>query len=261
MILSLNNLTLKCRDKTLISNVCLEIISKKTTVLFGKSGSGKTLTTLAIQGLIPENIKQTNGAVLFNGSKINPQEKRAKVFASIMQNPRTCFNPLFTLHAHIKESAYALQTHWDTITIESMLQEVGLKKEVLNLYPFEMSGGMLQRAMIALALLTKSPFLIADEPTTDLDVIVQYRILRLLKHLQKTYGLGILLITHDIDVAIKMGDSIIIMNNGCIEEKIQLNECMQKENLKTKMAQTIVSRYTSLMGNNLSHKEMHAIRS
>lgn len=260
MTLSLNNLTLMCRNNTLLNNICLEIISKQTTILFGQSGSGKTLTTLALQGLIPANITQTNGTLLLDNTPINPKEKRAKVFASIMQNPRTCFNSLFTLHTHIKESANALQTHWDMLTIESMLHEVGLNKDTLKLYPFEMSGGMLQRAMIALALLTKAPFLIADEPTTDLDILVQYRILRLLKHLQKVYGLGILLITHDIDVAVKMGDNILIINNGQIQEKMQLSNA-SKISLKTKMAQTLANRYTSLMQRLALNKENHAARS
>lgn len=246
MILSLKNLTLTCRNATLLSNICLDLVSNKTTILFGQSGSGKTLTTLALQGLIPENIKQTSGIILFNDVPISPKEKRARVFASIMQNPRTCFNPLFTFYTHIKESAKALQTHWDMPTIESMLNEVGLQKDTLKLYPFEMSGGMLQRAMIALALLTKAPFLIADEPTTDLDVLVQYRILKLLKRLQKSYGLGILLITHDLDVAVKMGDDILIIQNGKIQEKMQLNNIVHK-NLKTKNAQKLASRYATLM--------------
>lgn len=260
MILALNNLTLMCKNNKLINNICLEIISKQTTILFGKSGSGKTLTTLALQGLIPSNITQTSGKILLDNTPINPKENRAKIFASIMQNPRTCFNPLFTLHTHIKESANALQTKWDTPTIESMLNEVGLQKDVLKLYPFEMSGGMLQRAMIALALLTKAPFLIADEPTTDLDILVQYKILRLLKHLQKTYGLGILLITHDIDVAVKMGDNIRIIHEGQIQETINLHET-HRETLKTKMAQTLANRYDTLMKNYSLNKENHVARS
>ncbi len=249
MILALENLTLTCQNKTLLHNINLEIISKETTILFGKSGSGKTLTTLALQGLIPPNIVQKSGSVLLDKTIINPQHARAKIFASIMQNPRTCFNPLFSLYTHIKESANALQTHWDMLTIESMLHEVGLHKEVLNLYPFEMSGGMLQRAMIALALLTKAPFLIADEPTTDLDLLVQYRILKLLKHLQKAYGLGILLITHDIDVAIKMGDSILIIEQGSIQEKVQLHNKIIPTTLKTTMAQMLVHKYLALIKN------------
>lgn len=256
MILTLDNLTLMCRNNILLNNVCLKIVSKQTTILFGQSGSGKTLTTLALQGLIPANIKQVSGTLLLDNIPINPQEKRAKVFASIMQNPRTCFNPLFTIYTHIKESANALKTHWDMLTIESMLHEVGLQKDILKLYPFEMSGGMLQRAMIALALLTKAPFLIADEPTTDLDILVQYRILRLLKHLQKVYGLGILLITHDIDVALKMGDDIIIISEGKIQETMQLQN-INKAILKTKMAQTLANRYTTLM-NNVINRENHA---
>lgn len=214
MTLTLKHLTLMCNNNILLNDVNLSIKAGQTTILFGKSGSGKTLTTLAMQGLLPKNIKQVSGELLLNDTPINPQTSRAKVFASIMQNPRSCFNPLYSLHTHIKESANALKTHWDIKIIESMLHEVGLQKEVLKLYPFEMSGGMLQRAMIALALLTKAPFLIADEPTTDLDIIVQYRILKLLKHLQKTYKLGILLITHDLDVAKKMGDSFYCLTHG-----------------------------------------------
>lgn len=250
MVLTLKNLTLVCNGVVLLNNMNLEIERGQTTILFGKSGSGKTITTLALQGLLQKNIKKVSGELLLDDIPIDPKVSRAKVFASIMQNPRTCFNPLYSLHTHIKESANALKKNWDIDIIESMLNEVGLQKEVLKLYPFEMSGGMLQRAMIALALLTKAPFLIADEPTTDLDIIVQYRILKLLKHLQKLYGLGILLITHDMDVAIKMGNTILIIDNGSMKERIELQNNINKTP-KTIMGQALIDKYIALKQNKL----------
>lgn len=223
MTLRIHNITLYHHDMILLDSISLSIYKNKTTILLGKSGSGKTLTTLAIQGLLPPYLKQTSGEILLNDVPILPQNSVSRIFASIMQNPKTCFNPLHSIESHFRETLDSLAIRYDKYHIKSILQEVNLPLSILTLYPFELSGGMLQRVMIAIALLTNSPFLIADEPTTDLDLTVQYKILTLLKQLQKTRGLGILLITHDLDVAIKMADYIVCIENGKIVQTFDRN--------------------------------------
>lgn len=219
MTLALKDLSLQYRDTLLLQHITLTLQSAKTLVLLGKSGSGKTLTTLALQGLIPQNITQISGKIFYNQQEVNPQHCKSKIFASIMQNPQTCFNPLFTLQSHIKESLHAISKPYCQSEVESVFIDVGLNKQDLFLYPFEMSGGMLQRAMIAIAILIQAPFLIADEPTTNLDLLIQHKILALLKDIQKTKKIGILLITHSLDIALTMADSIAIIENGRIVEE------------------------------------------
>ncbi len=249
MKLHIKNLTLKHNGRYLINNINFYIESYKTTILFGRSGSGKTLTTLSIQGLIPNNITKVDGRFYLNETEINPDKSRAKIFASIMQNPQTCFNPLYSINSHIKESVNATKIKCNQNDIESALKEVNLDINVLNLYPFEMSGGMLQRIMIALALLTKAPFIIADEPTTSLDLIAQYKILKILKRLQKNNGIGILLITHDIEVALKMADNIIIMQDGKIQETFELTPAININAMKHEYSKILVSKYLHKINN------------
>ncbi|SPX09384.1 nickel ABC transporter, ATP-binding protein [Escherichia coli] len=122
--------------------------------------------------------------------------------ATIMQNPRSAFNPLHTMHTHARENLPGVRETADDATLTAAIEAVGLENaaRVLKLYPFEMSGGMLQRMMIAMAVLCESPFIIADEPTTDLDVVAQARILDLLESIMQKQAPGMLLVTHDMGV-------------------------------------------------------------
>ncbi len=223
--LHIDNLTLCYRDTTLLHSLSLSLTQGTITTLLGPSGSGKTLFSLALQGLIPPNITQKSGTISLDTKPINATLYRGKVFASVMQNPRTCFNPLYTIQSHIKETLYAHKKPYDNARIESILQQVGLESNVLGLYSFEMSGGMIQRVMIAIALLLETPFLIADEPSSDLDSIVWHKIVELLIKLCKTHHLGILLVTHDLALAAKISDSIVLINQGKILRHYQKNEC------------------------------------
>ncbi|VFS01096.1 nickel transporter ATP-binding protein NikD [Citrobacter koseri] len=137
-----------------------------------------------------------------------------------MQNPRSAFNPLHTMAAHAKETCLASGKPADDATLIAALEAVGLENtaRVLKLYPFEMSGGMLQRMMIAMALLCDAPFIIADEPTTDLDVVAQARILDLLESIMRSRAPGMLLVTHDMGVVARLADDVAVMDNGKIVE-------------------------------------------
>ena len=138
-----------------------------------------------------------------------------------MQNPRSAFNPLRTMADHARETCRALDKASDDATLIAALEAVGLENapRVLKLYPFEMSGGMLQRMMIAMALLCDAPFIVADEPTTDLDAVVQARILDLLVSIMQNRGPGMLLVTHDMGVVARLADDVAVMDSGRIVEQ------------------------------------------
>ena len=215
----------------LLSSIDLELKRGECVALLGRSGSGKSLIAYALQSFLADNLTQTSGEVRLNGVVVNPISYRGRAFISIMQNPRTCFNPLLTLHAHCKESLKALKKPYDKAFILECFQQARLDSKYLESYPFELSGGMLQRAMIALALLTQAPFIIADEPSSDLDKRKADEILSTLKNLQKQKSLGILLITHDLEVVAQNADSVNVISQGKIIEKgkIQRDESGYKK--------------------------------
>jgi len=146
---------------------------------------------------------------------------RGATLAMIMQNPMSCFDPVYTMQVHFRETLSAHgQLSYGRDRIEASLAEVGFDapERILGLYPFQMSGGMLQRVMIALALCLDAPFLIADEPTTDLDLISQARVLGLLDKLRLRRRLGVLLITHDLSVVARLAHSVLVMEQGRVVE-------------------------------------------
>ena len=215
--LALRNLCIANGDRILLEGVGFEIVAGETTALMGASGSGKSLSALALQGIIARNLRLLSGEVLLDGRVLNEREiaqGRGKLYSSILQNPRTCFNPLLSLKSHIKESLNALGKGYVSDEVECALSEVGLESSALTHYPHELSGGMLQRAMIAISLLSGARFIIADEATTDLDMVVERRILELLKRLQKERGLGVLLISHDKKVVEFMSDRVCRIERG-----------------------------------------------
>lgn len=203
----------------LLSSIDLELKRGECVALLGRSGSGKSLIAYALQGFLADNLTQTSGEVRLNGAMVNPISYRGRAFISIMQNPRTCFNPLLSIHTHCKESLKALKKPYDKAFILECFQQARLDSKYLESYPFELSGGMLQRAMIALALLTQAPFIIADEPSSDLDKRKANEILSTLKNLQKQKSLGILLITHDLEVVAEYADYVNVISQGRIIEK------------------------------------------
>ena len=208
------SLSLRSKNALVIKDISLSIERGKTAVLLGASGSGKSLSLSVLQGLIPENLKLASGQVLLDGAPLDSTKARGRIFSSILQNPRTCFNPLFSLASHFRETLAALGMPYSRENIEAMLGEVGLSADALSLYPFELSGGMLQRVMIAIALLSGASFLIADEPTSDLDFANKQRLLDLLNALQTKRNLGLLIVTHDLDLAAKAANRIYLMHAG-----------------------------------------------
>lgn len=208
-------------DRPLVSDVSLTLRRGQVLALLGSSGSGKSLTCAATLGILPPGVRQTAGRVLLDGIPVYGEQLRGATIATIMQNPRSAFNPLHTMAAHARETCRALGKPADDAALIAVLEAVGLEeaRRVLKLYPFEMSGGMLQRMMIAMALLCEAPFIIADEPTTDLDAVAQARILDLLAGIMQKRGPGMLLVTHDMGVVARLADDVAVMDSGSIVEQ------------------------------------------
>jgi nickel transport system ATP-binding protein len=217
--LELHNITLSA-ERPLVHGVSLTLRKGRVLALLGGSGSGKSLTCAAALGVLPAGVRQTAGEVLADNQAVSPARLRGTTVATIMQNPRSAFNPLYTMATHARETCRALGKPLDDATLLTAMENVGLEnpRSVLALYPFEMSGGMLQRMMMAMAVLSDAPFIIADEPTTDLDAVAQARILDLLDSLMQTRRPGLLLVTHDMGVAARLADEVAVMDRGRIVE-------------------------------------------
>lgn len=218
--IELQNITLRA-ERSLVHNVSLTLQRGRVLALVGGSGSGKSLTCAAALGIVPSGVRQTAGMILADGQPVSPCKLRGSTIATVMQNPRSAFNPLHTMATHARETCRALGKPSDDATLIAVLEAVGLEEaqRVLKLYPFEMSGGMLQRMMIALALLCDAPFIVADEPTTDLDAVTQARILDLLADIMQNRGPGMLLVTHDMGVVARLADDVAVMDNGSLVEQ------------------------------------------
>lgn len=218
--LRLENLSLHAQ-RPLVQDVSLTLRRGRVLALVGASGSGKSLTCAAALGVLPAGVRQTAGRLLADDRPVSPHTLRGVTVATVMQNPRSAFNPLRTMAGHAQETCRALGKRADRATLVATLRSVGLEdaERVLALYPFEMSGGMLQRMMIALALLSDAAFIVADEPTTDLDAVAQARVLDLLESIVRERQPGMLLVTHDMGVVARLADEVAVMDSGRIIER------------------------------------------
>ncbi|TNF86457.1 MAG: ABC transporter ATP-binding protein [Gammaproteobacteria bacterium] len=209
----------------------------ETVALVGESGSGKSVTSQAIMGILPANAIIRSGQILFNNPEtgqridiagLDPESAQMRQIRGgnisiIFQEPMTSLSPVHTIGDQVSE---ALFLHRDASRqegmklTEAMLKHVGFPDpaRALRMYPFELSGGLRQRAMIAMAMITHPSLLIADEPTTALDVTIQARILKLIRELQAELGMALLLITHDLGVVSNMSDRVVVMYHGRVME-------------------------------------------
>lgn len=217
---------------TAVKGVDLELYRGKTLGVVGESGSGKSVTALSIMRLIPDPPGRIiNGEILFKGKdllKIPMSEMRnirGNKIAMIFQEPMTSLNPVFTVGNQIEE---VIKLHQKDVSAKDrhmkaieMLDLVGIPSPERRIkeYPHQLSGGMRQRVMIAMSLACKPDILIADEPTTALDVTIQAQILELMKKLQNELGMGIIMITHDLGVVAETCDDVAVMYCGKIVEK------------------------------------------
>jgi peptide/nickel transport system ATP-binding protein len=198
--------------------------------IVGESGSGKSVTAFTTMGLLPKALKPSAGRVVFEGRDLltlRPREHarlRGNRMAMIFQEPMTSLNPCFTVGDQIEE---VFKAHSDIGRAERRTKTLALMEEVrlpeveriYRSYPHQLSGGQRQRIVIALALAMNPSLLIADEPTTALDVTTQAQILSLMKRLKDTHGAGILFVTHDFDVVAEIADRVVVMEKGCIVEE------------------------------------------
>jgi len=215
------------RPRVPVDGVSFQVGRNECVVLLGESGCGKSLTALALMRLLPEGLSIAGGQAQLDDLDLFDQPAKAMAavrggrLAMVFQEPQTSLNPVLTIGEQIAESLLAHQQLKGALAqaeASRLLSAVGLPAERLAAYPFQLSGGQRQRALIAMMLAGKPTVLIADEPTTALDVTVQAQILRLLKDLQRDLGMGLLLITHDLDVARDMADRVAVMYAGQIVE-------------------------------------------
>lgn len=218
--------------KLLVNQVSFEIEPGKTTCVVGESGSGKSLTALSIMGLLSKQLQLNSGKILFNDHENGLQDLslldlsalqqiRGRKIAMIFQEPMTSLNPVLTVGYQIGESLTAhLGLKGDTLNsrVASLLEMVGIPAGRANSYPDELSGGQRQRVMIAMSIACEPQLLIADEPTTALDVTVQAQILTLLHELKTRMNMGMLFITHDFGVVADIADNVVVMFRGEIVE-------------------------------------------
>ena len=226
-----------------VNGVSFRVPAGKTVALVGESGSGKSVVSQTIMGILPKAAKVTGGEIVFTDPRNNSvtdlltletdgakmREIRGGRISIIFQEPMTSLSPLHTVGDQISEALFlhrgVSKQQGMELTAE-MLQLVGFPDPVraLRTYPFELSGGLRQRAMIAMALVCRPALLIADEPTTALDVTIQAQILKLMNDLQSELQMAVLMITHDLGVVANVADEIVVMYHGGVLERGSLND-------------------------------------
>ena len=224
-VLAVENLSLSIAGARVVDDVSFAVAQGEVLALVGESGCGKSLTAAAIMRLLPAAVRQTAGRVTLEGQVISalPEREmrtlRGRRLAMIFQEPQAALDPLATVGRQIAET---LRQPWPAArpAVLKMLEEVGISdpERRASEYPFELSGGMCQRIMIASALIARPALLLADEPTTALDVTIQAQILALLRRLAAERGTAVVLITHDMGVVADIADRVAVMYAGRIAE-------------------------------------------
>lgn len=227
-LLSVEGLVVRSNETALAGPVSFTLKQGETLGIVGESGSGKTLTAMAIAGLLPQSLhadgqSYLDGAPLALGISDRGRDFRTTQIGVVFQNPTTALNPRLSVGAQLFEALSPAMRRDKAKAANiclQLLEEVGISEPLkkLTAWPHELSGGLAQRVVIAMALARQPKLLIADEPTTALDVTVQAQILDLIARLQKRHGFGVLLITHDMGVIRDRADSVAVMDGGAIVE-------------------------------------------
>ena len=295
-LLSIKSLSIsflsKKKENKVVHNISFSLQKNEILGIVGESGSGKSVTTMAIMGLLPEKKAQISGEIIFEDknlldkNKKEHQKLRGNEIAMIFQEPMSALNPSMKLG---KQVAEVLVLHKKLSKTEAKKQVLELfekvklpnPKEIFSKYPHQVSGGQMQRVMIAMAIACKPKILIADEPTTALDVTVQKEIILLLKELQKETEMSIIFISHDLALVSEIADSVLVMYQGTIVEegsvlqifhhpkhnytkaligaRPTLNERLKKlPTIKDFMENTIPTTIISPQERALHHKNMYA---
>jgi peptide/nickel transport system ATP-binding protein len=238
-LLEIDNLCVTIDGLDMVSDVSFALEAGKTLALVGESGCGKTITALALMRLLPEAARLTRGSLRLKGkefSKIPESEMqniRGNDISMIFQEPGSALDPLMTVGDQIIESIRAHQNISRPQARQQaleMLERVGIPDAGTRLkqYPFELSGGMCQRVMIAAALVCRPSVLIADEPTTALDVTIQAQILDLIRTMRSEIGTAVILITHDMGIVADMADQVAVMYAGRVVEQGDVYEIFRE---------------------------------
>jgi microcin C transport system ATP-binding protein len=229
-LIEIRNLNVAFHGQAVVRDLCLDIRPGECLALVGESGSGKSVTAHSILQLLPQSEAQTTGSIRYRGQELigaDPKvlrELRGNRIAMIFQEPMTSLNPLHTIEKQIGETLLLHRGLGGKAAQARILELLGLvgiqkPKERLKAYPHQLSGGQRQRVMIAMALACEPELLIADEPTTALDVTVQRKILLLLKSLQQRLGMSLLLISHDLNLVRSIAQRVCVMKAGEIVEQ------------------------------------------
>ncbi|MEY8354482.1 ABC transporter ATP-binding protein [Lachnospiraceae bacterium 54-53] len=227
-VLTVRNLTVEHRRKKqvqkIIKGIDFEVFPGKCLGILGESGSGKSMSLKAVMGLLGQDFT-VKGEALFQGENLigRSREQLRKIRGSkigmILQNPMTCFDPLYRIDEQLAET-YREHTELSRAEIRDKSIEVLLAmqirnpEEVMKKYPHQLSGGMLQRIMIGLAMSMEPDLLIADEPTTAIDAITQYEIMKEFVRIKKDFGTAMIFISHDLGVISAISDQVLVMNQG-----------------------------------------------
>ncbi|MBI1308935.1 MAG: dipeptide ABC transporter ATP-binding protein [Proteobacteria bacterium] len=238
-LLSVSNLTISTATTPLVKGVSFSLEKGQTLALVGESGSGKTLSALAVMGLLPPELSASAQSMTFQGRELQSltirqrRGLRGKHMAMVFQEPATALNPVLTCGAQVEE-AFIIHTKLGAKArrkrVLELFEQVQLPtpERIYASYPHQISGGQRQRVMIAMALAHKPELLVADEPTTALDVTVQAEILKLVKSLQKEMGMAMLWITHDFGVVKELADNVVVMQSGKVVEAGTAKQVLSK---------------------------------
>ncbi len=247
----------------LVENISFELKEGECLGILGESGSGKSLTCKSIIGLLDNKIFSTEGKAIYNGKNLlevkgeELRKLRGKEIAMILQNPMTCFDPLYTVGYQIAETLME-HTSFSIQEIKrksiEILEKMQLKnpEEILLKFPHQLSGGMLQRIMIGLALAMNPKFIIADEPTTAIDTITQYEIMKEFQKIKREGKIGMIFISHDLGVISEISDYVIVMNKGKVISQGEKNKVFKDTKSEfTKMLidkkLVIINRYKEIL--------------
>lgn len=214
---------------TAVHGISFSVKKGETLCIVGESGCGKSITSLSVMDLLPSNGSVSRGSIVLNGEDLTKKTEeqmrnmRGNELSMIFQEPMTALNPVYTIGFQLREPFMIhknLSKKKADDAAVSMLEKVGMPnpREVLRKYPHELSGGMRQRVMIAMALACQPNLLIADEPTTALDVTIQAQILDLIEELKEEMDMGVIFVTHDMGVVAEIADRVMVMYSGEVVE-------------------------------------------
>lgn len=232
-ILEVKNLSVEFNQKqkttNIVSNVNFAIEKGQCIGILGESGSGKSTICKAIMGILDKRFC-TTGEVMFEGKDLNIMEQeqrrryRGKDISMILQNPMTCFDPLYRIGYQMYET-FKTHTKYSKVEINAKiietlkLMQIENPEDVIKKYPHQLSGGMLQRVMIGLALALNPKLIIADEPTTAIDTITQFEIVKEFIRIKNEHQVAMIFVSHDLGVISKVADYVIVMNNGQVVDE------------------------------------------